>query len=63
MNKIHVELGEKTAIKRILKVNAATIKKALDGEGYSRKAYEIRKLALERGGIELPEKPKKQENG
>lgn len=53
MNKILVDKGEKLALKRLFNTSYPTVRKALCGESNSKLSYQIRKAALERGGLEV----------
>lgn len=52
MNKILVEPGEKMYLKELFGVSYPTIRKALNGLSDSILSIQIRKAALERGGVE-----------
>ncbi|MBQ9146501.1 MAG: hypothetical protein IJX68_02150 [Rikenellaceae bacterium] len=54
MNEILVANGERRTICRLLKVSEPTVRKALRGERATDIALKIRKLALDRGGVEKP---------
>jgi hypothetical protein len=56
MNKILVDKGEKLALKTLFKTSYPTVRKALNGKGNSKLIYQIRKAALERGGLEVSSK-------
>ncbi|MDL2315063.1 hypothetical protein LJC16_02260 [Bacteroidales bacterium OttesenSCG-928-C19] len=51
MEMIIVKHGEKGELMRLFDVSYNTVKSALQGKTYSRKAFDIRKKAVERGGI------------
>ena len=53
MNKILVDKGEKLALKELFRTSYPTVRKALSGKSESKLAYQIRKAALERGGLEV----------
>lgn len=53
MNKILVDLGEKQNLKRIFKTSYPTVRKALNGKSESKLSFQIRKAAIERGGLEV----------
>ncbi|MFT4071091.1 MAG: hypothetical protein QM654_04120 [Dysgonamonadaceae bacterium] len=53
MTKIIVPHGIRKDIKMLLNVSFPTIRKALSGESKSLLSLQIRKLALEKGGVEI----------
>lgn len=57
LNKILVDHKEKTEIMKILETTLPTIRKALNGNCGSEISIKIRKVAIERGGVEnIPQK-------
>ena len=52
MGKIIVVHGEKTKIAELFKVSTETVKSALNEKTKSALALRIRKIAIERGGLE-----------
>ncbi len=53
MSEILVRYGEQRAIAQILEVSDRTVRKALRGDSSVMQACKIRRIALERGGVEL----------
>lgn len=56
MGKILVASGEKTQLMEIFSTSHVTIRRALNGTTNTPLAIRIRKAAIERGGVEQPEK-------
>jgi hypothetical protein len=56
MNKILVDKGEKLALKKLFKTSYPTVRKALSGKSESKLSFQIRKAAIERGGLEVNSK-------
>lgn len=52
LNPILVDLGEKKALGQLFNLSHPTVRKALNGEIESPTALRLRKVAIERGGIE-----------
>jgi len=52
-NKILVANGEKKALKELFKVSYPTVRDALKGKQSTSLSYNIRKAAIERGGVEI----------
>ena len=62
-NKILVDLGVKTIIKNEMKLGSyPTIQKALEGRAKTPKDLEIRKAALQLGGVEIENQNLNQRN-
>ena len=50
MDVIIVDHGERQKLMQILNVSYPTIKKALNGETFNKRAQKIREIAIKRGG-------------
>lgn len=55
-NKILVDVGEKKELAKIIGCSKPTIRAALEGKEITAMNVRIRKLAIERGGIEIEPK-------
>ena len=56
MGKVLVAVGEKKMLMKIFDKSHVTIRRALNGKTDTPLAKKIRKAAIERGGVEQPEK-------
>ncbi len=53
---ILVQIGEKGELAKLLQVSYPSVQKALEGRSKSLLSIKIRQTAIERGGVEIPDK-------